>query len=39
LKDKNAVVVRLGKSRSKLYTDEHPNDVYTYVEAAYELLK
>lgn len=39
LKDKNAVAVRLGKSRSKLYTDEHPNDVYTYVEAAYELLK
>lgn len=39
LEDKNAVVVRLGKSRSKLYTGEHPNDVYTYVEAAYELLK
>jgi CubicO group peptidase (beta-lactamase class C family) len=39
LRDKNAVVVRLGKSRSKLYTDEHPNDVYIYVEAAYELLK
>jgi len=39
LEDKNAVVVRLGKSRSKLYTNEHPNDVYTYVEAAYELLK
>ncbi|WP_375579596.1 serine hydrolase [Marivirga tractuosa] len=39
LKDKNAVVVRLGKSRSKLYTDEHPNDVYIYIEAAYELLK
>ncbi|HET8861395.1 serine hydrolase [Marivirga sp.] len=39
LKDENAVVVRLGKSRSKLFTGEHPNDVYTYVEAAYELLK
>jgi CubicO group peptidase (beta-lactamase class C family) len=39
LKDKNSVVVRLGKSRSKLFTDEHPNDVYMYVEAAYELLK
>lgn len=39
LKDKNAVVVRLGKSRSKLYKDEHPQDVYSYVEAAYELLK
>jgi CubicO group peptidase (beta-lactamase class C family) len=39
LKDKNAVAVRLGKNRSKLFTNEHPNDVYTYVEAAYELLK
>lgn len=39
LEDKNAVAVRLGKSRSKLYKGEHPNDVYTYVEAAYELLK
>jgi CubicO group peptidase (beta-lactamase class C family) len=39
LKDKNAVAVRLGKSRSNLYTNEHPNDVYIYVEAAYELLK
>ncbi|WNB18059.1 serine hydrolase domain-containing protein [Marivirga arenosa] len=39
LKDKNAVVVRLGKSRSKLYTSNHPDDVYEYVEAAYELLK
>jgi CubicO group peptidase (beta-lactamase class C family) len=39
LKDKNAVVVRLGKSRSKLYTEEHPDDVYIYLEAAYELLK
>ncbi|WKV13153.1 serine hydrolase domain-containing protein [Marivirga harenae] len=39
LEDKTAVVVRLGKSRSKFYTDQHPNDVYTYVEVAYELLK
>jgi CubicO group peptidase (beta-lactamase class C family) len=39
LEDKNAVVVRLGKSRSKLYTQEHPSDVFIYVEAAYELLK
>jgi CubicO group peptidase (beta-lactamase class C family) len=39
LKDKNAVVVRLGKRRSNLLINNHPSDVYTYVDAAYELLK
>lgn len=39
LKDKNAVVVRLGKKRDKVYEGEHPKDVYAYVEAAYALLK
>lgn len=39
LADKNAVVVRLGKERSSIYKNNHPTDVYTYLEAAYELLK
>lgn len=39
LKDKNAVVVRLGKERDTVYEGQHPSDVYTYVEAAYALLK
>jgi CubicO group peptidase (beta-lactamase class C family) len=39
LKDKNAVAVRLGKSRSNVLINNHPSDVYTYVDAAYELLK
>ncbi len=39
LKDKNAVVVRLGKDRDKIYQGEHPQDVLMYVEAAYALLK
>ncbi len=39
LEDKNAVVVRLGKERDKVYEGLHPKDVYIYVEAAYALLK
>lgn len=39
LKDKNAVVVRLGKKRSKVYRNQHPAEVYSYLAAAYELLK
>lgn len=39
LEDKNAVVVRLGKQRDKIYEGEHPKDVHAYVEAAYALLK
>ena len=39
LKDKGAVVVRLGKKRSKSYRNDHPVDVYGYLDAAYELLK
>jgi hypothetical protein len=39
LQDKNAVVVRLGKQRSKKYIDHHPAEIYTYLNAAYELLK
>lgn len=39
LKDKNAVVVRLGKNRSKNYKEGHPEDVFLYLDAAYELLK
>ncbi|MBK6267133.1 serine hydrolase [Marivirga sp. S37H4] len=39
LRDKNAVVVRLGKQRDKIYQGQHPQDVLNYVEAAYALLK
>ncbi|GAA5034006.1 hypothetical protein GCM10011506_26940 [Marivirga lumbricoides] len=39
LRDKNAVVVRLGKGRDTIYEGQHPKDVYNYVEAAYALLK
>lgn len=39
LKDKNAVAVRLGKKRSDNYINNHPKDVYSYVDAAYELLR
>ena len=38
IKDKNAVVVRLGKHRSKEYINHHPKDVYDYLDAAFVLL-
>lgn len=36
--DKNAVVVRLGHTRSKTKINHHPQDVYDYLDAAYVLL-
>jgi CubicO group peptidase (beta-lactamase class C family) len=39
LKDENAIAVRLGKHRSKKYINHHPAEIYTYLDAAYELLK
>ena len=36
--DKKMVVVRLGKKREKqLPTEDHPKDVYTYIDAALEM--
>ncbi len=35
----NAVVVRLGTERSKEYLNHAPKDVYTYLDAAFDLLE
>ncbi len=37
--EKNAVVVRLGTKRSDQKTGAHPNDVFTYLDAALGILK
>ena len=37
--DKNAVVVRLGHTRSKPKIDPHPLDVYDYLDAAFVILE
>lgn len=34
----NMVVVRLGHERSKLRTEHHPNDIFSYLEAAFEII-
>lgn len=34
----NMVVVRLGHERSKERTGHHPNDIFSYLEAAFELI-
>lgn len=39
LYDKNAVVVRLGHERDNEYLNNHPKDVYLYLDAAYSLLR
>jgi len=36
--DKNAVVVRLGHTRSKEIINHHPKDVYDYLEDAFLIL-
>ena len=36
--DLNAVVVRLGTIRSKEYQNHTPKDVFTYLDAAFELM-
>lgn len=38
LEDKDAVVVRLGHKRDQEYLNNHPKDVYFYLDAAYSLL-
>ena len=35
----NAVVVRLGTDRSKKYHNHAPSEVYSYLDAAFELLE
>lgn len=37
--EKNAVVVRLGHERSKVYIDHHTKDIYQYLDAAFEILE
>jgi CubicO group peptidase (beta-lactamase class C family) len=38
IREKNAVVVRLGHDRSGEYVGRHPKDVYLYLDAAFEIL-
>jgi CubicO group peptidase (beta-lactamase class C family) len=38
IREKNAVVVRLGHDRSSEYIGRHPKDVYLYLDAAFEIL-
>ena len=38
IREKNAVVVRLGHDRSSEYIGRHPKDVYLYLEAAFKIL-
>ncbi len=35
----NAVVVRLGHKRSRNYRDKHPTDVYSWINAALEIIR
>ena len=37
--EKNAIIVRLGHTRSKSYIDHHPSDVITYLEEGIKMLK
>lgn len=39
IKDKNAIVVRLGHKRSTEYINQHPSDVYHYLDIASKILK
>ena len=38
IREKNAVVVRLGHDRSSEYIGRHPKDVFLYLDAAFEIL-
>ena len=38
IREKNAVVVRLGHDRSNEYIGRHPKDVYLYLDAAFMIL-
>jgi len=35
----NAVVVRLGTERSKVIVTHVPSDIFTYLDAAFELIE
>ena len=39
IKEKNAVVVRLGHDRSREYINHHPKDVYLYLDMAMKILE
>ncbi len=39
IKEKNAIVVRLGHKRSTKYINQHPSDVYQYLDIAIKILK
>lgn len=39
IKEKNAIVVRLGHERSHEYINQHPADVYLYLDIASKILK
>jgi len=38
IREKNAVIVRLGHDRSSEYIGKHPKDVYLYLDAAFMIL-
>lgn len=38
IREKNAVIVRLGHDRSSEYIGRHPKDVYLYLDAAFMIL-
>ena len=38
IKEKNAVVIRLGVERSKEYKNHHPLDIYLYLDVAMKIL-
>jgi CubicO group peptidase (beta-lactamase class C family) len=38
IREKNAVVVRLGHDRSEEKINHHPKDVYDYLDAAFQIL-
>lgn len=39
IKEKNAVIVRLGHERSSSYTNFHPNEVYKYIDLGLKILE
>lgn len=39
IKEKNAIVLRLGHKRSSKYINQHPSDVYLYLDIASKILK
>ena len=39
IKEKNAVIVRLGHDRDRTYTNFHPNDVYKYIDLGLKILE